>query len=74
MRENQGGNWHRGHKGMLLTGLLSMVHLFSYTAKDHLLKGGIAHSGLGPPTSIVNQENASNLREAFFQLRFPSLR
>ena len=48
----------------------------SYISQDHLHKGGTAHSGLGPPTSIINQENApkglptGSLMEAIPQLRF----
>lgn len=30
-----------------------MLSLPSYTAEDHLPKGGAAHSGLGPPSSII---------------------
>ena len=29
-----------------------------YTALDHLPRGGTAHSGLHPPTPIINQEKA----------------
>jgi hypothetical protein len=36
-------------------GLLSLL---SYTTQDHLLRGGTTHSGLGPPPSVINQENA----------------
>ena len=32
--------------------------LLSYTTEDHLSKGGTTHSGLGHPTSIINQENS----------------
>lgn len=33
--------------------------LLSYVTQDHLPKGGSTHSGLNPPTSIINEENVS---------------
>jgi len=39
-----------------------MVGYLSYAAQDYLPKDGTTHSALGPPlTSIINQENASQL-------------
>lgn len=52
-----------------------MVSYFSETDQAHLPKDGIAHSGLGPPTWITNQEKApqtcsqGNRVEAVPQLR-----
>lgn len=49
--------------------------LLSYTTLYHLPKDGTSHSELGPPTLIVNQENAptimptSLLMEAISQMR-----
>lgn len=48
----------RGHGGTLLPRLLSLL---SCTLQDHLPRGGLPHSGLGPITSITNQENAHKL-------------
>lgn len=42
--------WSRGCGGVLLSGLLSLV---SYTPQNHLPR-----SELGPPTPIIDQENA----------------
>lgn len=47
---------------------------FVYT-QDFLPSGSTIHSGLDPPKSIINQENAcsclqDNLKEAFSLLRF----
>ena len=58
-----------------LTGLLRQLSL---TSQDHLPGNGTAHSGLGFPTSIANQEHLpclqAHLMEAFFfQLRLPLL-
>ena len=45
--------------------------------QDHLSRGGTAHAGMDPPTSIMNWEKASqaypqaNLVEAFSQYKFP---
>lgn len=33
--------------------------LLSYTIQAHLLRGDIDHKELGPPTSLINQENTS---------------
>ena len=59
---------------------MSYRSLLSYTAQDHLPRGDTIHSGLSPPTSIADQENApytclqASLMEVFDQLRFPPLR
>lgn len=48
-----------------------------YTIQDSLPRGGTTQSGLVPPTSTVNQENAlvamttDSLLEAILRLRFP---
>lgn len=38
-----------------------LIHYLSYIFQDHLSKGSIAQSGLGPPTSTINKENAHRL-------------
>lgn len=42
-------NWSRGHRGVLLTGLLPIISstCFLYTTQVHLPKGGTVHSELG---------------------------
>lgn len=52
---SQGRNWSRDHGEMLLTELFS---LFPKATQYQLPRGSITHYGLGPSTSIVNQENA----------------
>ena len=57
---------------LALHGLLTLL---SYRTQNH--RGGIVHSDLGPPTSIINQGNGpqawrqANLVGAFSQFRFP---
>lgn len=41
--------------------LLDLLSLCSYTIQDHLSKGGTSHSGLGPPSSLTNQEHAAQI-------------
>lgn len=41
-------------EGMLFTGLLSRL---SYTLQDYVPRGGTAHSELGPPMSMTNQDH-----------------
>ena len=41
----------------LLACSLWLVQLLCYTTLDHLPRGGTTSDGLGPPTSIINQEN-----------------
>jgi hypothetical protein len=50
-------------------GLLSLL---SYRTQDHQPCSGHTHNGLGPSTSISNEENAlqPDLMEGFCQLRF----
>jgi hypothetical protein len=62
--------WCRGHGGMLLTGLLSLL---SYRAKT--TSPEMAPPTRGPPHLITNWENALqlNLMEAFPQLKLLSL-
>ena len=50
-----GGSQGRNHgrKGSLA------FQLLPYTTQAHLPRNGSVHSGLGPPTSISNQENVS---------------
>ena len=43
---------------VLLPGLLSLC---SYTTQDHISKAGTSHSGLGPPSSLTNQEHAAQI-------------
>lgn len=38
----------------------SLLDLLSYT-QDHLPSDGVTHSGLGPPTSVINQEKPTDL-------------
>ena len=58
--------------------LQGLLRLLSYT-QDHLLRSGTTHSELGPPISIINQENVpqtclqTSLTETFSQWRFPLL-
>jgi hypothetical protein len=55
-------------------GLLSLL---SYTTQAHLPTNGTTYSGLGSPTSMNNQQNASQmypkltLKETILQLSFP---
>lgn len=51
-------------RGMALAHWLDVHGLFSllsYTTQDYLPKKGITHSVLGPPTSIIDQENAPQI-------------
>lgn len=59
-------------------GSLSITCLLSYTTQIRLLRGGTIHSRLGPPTSVISQENilqtyqhSASLTETFSQLEFP---
>ena len=45
---------------ILLACLLAQL-AFLYIALTHLPRDGATHSGLSPPTSIINQENKSLL-------------
>ena len=64
---------------MLFTELLlhDLLSQLPYSTQDHQPMCGTAHSELGPPTSIISQENArqicllANLIETLAQLRFP---
>jgi hypothetical protein len=49
--------------GALLLSSFLMVSSawFFYTTQDHLPRDGTAHSGLSPPTSIIDQENVPDL-------------
>lgn len=38
--------------------LLGLLDLLSFALQDHLPRSGTTHSGVGPSTTIVNQENA----------------
>ena len=42
---------------MLLTGLLLLACSATFLTQDHLFRGDTAHSGLGPPISIIDLEN-----------------
>ena len=54
-----------------------MLRLLSYTPRDHLPNYNTIHIGLGPSTSVINQNTIpqtclqASLREAFSQLRLP---
>lgn len=51
----------------------SLLSLLSYRTQDHQLRNGTSHNGLGPPPSMINQENflEPDFISAFcFQLRF----
>lgn len=50
--------WLRGHGGVQLTGLLSLL---SYRTQDHQLRDCTIQNGLGLPPSISNSENALQL-------------
>lgn len=41
--------------------LPALLSLRSYTIQDHLSRCGTSHSGLGPPSSLTNQENAAQI-------------
>lgn len=51
------------------------ISLLSYSAQAHLTRNGSTHTGLGPPPSISNPDNAlrtclqTNLMKAILQLR-----
>lgn len=38
-----------------------LFNWLSYSPQDHLPRYGIVHSGLGPPSSSVGQENTHTL-------------
>lgn len=72
-----GRNWSCLLTGSLWFTQLSFIYIYRYIYIPELCaQGGTALSGLGPPKSIINQENApqtcleANLMEAFSQLRF----
>ena len=58
----------RGHGGLLLTSLFSLLF---YRTQDHQLRDGTNHHGLGLPPLITDWENALqlDLMEAFSQQR-----
>lgn len=52
----------QSHGGTLPTGLPPVTRsLCGLTPLLNLPKGGTAHRRLGPPTSIINQENAAQI-------------
>lgn len=51
----------RGHREMTLIGSSSKVHSACILYHLTLAQGGMAHNGLGPPTSIMNHENTPDL-------------
>lgn len=60
--ETPGGrNWRTNQGGVLFTGFFSIafpcLFVFFIKTQDPLCKGGTAHSELGPPALITNQEN-----------------
>ena len=54
-----------------------MISQHSHTAQDHLPRDGAAPGGLGPPTSVIHQDNLpqtrpqADLTAAVLQLRLP---
>ena len=70
----------RGNGGTLLAGLACSAWLLIAPRTTYLPRGGTSHSGLGPPSSVINQQNASqscsqaNQVGAFSQSRFPLLK
>lgn len=56
--------------------LLAGLACFFFFTQDLLSRGGVQHSGLGPPSLIMNEESAPidlptyNLMKVFSQLRF----
>lgn len=74
----QGRNLEAGTEDAMEEGSLSITCLLSYTTQIRLLCGGTVLSRLGPPTSVISQENApqtcqhsASLTETFSQLEFP---
>jgi len=55
---------------VLLTGFFNLL---SYISQDHPLKGGIAHSNLGPTTSTEYSRNlpTTNYQETFSSIKIP---
>ena len=54
---SQGRNSNRAgnlEEFCLLACIHSLLCLLSYSTQDHQARGGVAHSDLGPPTSIAN--------------------
>lgn len=50
-------NWSRSHRRMLCSAMLFLTWPVCFLIhSEHLPSGGIAHSTLGPSTSITNQE------------------
>lgn len=80
--ENQGRNTNKnleagiqaesGRNAAYWLVLCGVLSLFSYITQNSQPRGGTAYSGLGPLTSVINQENAPqpSLMEAFSELRF----
>lgn len=65
MEDGDHGRWRLAGlllKPVCLLSLFSspqgLLSLFSYTNHDHLTMGDTAHSGLSPPTTIINSQNA----------------
>lgn len=77
-QENGGRNWSRGHREVMLTGLLSMACSFCFViASSTTIPRVGAHNCLEPPTSIIDQDSIPHihlqvcLMEAFSRLRYP---
>ena len=72
---NSGSNLYRSHEALLFTGFFLLV----CSACCLIYSGPLAHSNLGAPTSISNQEDESqdcpqaNLVRVVSQTRFPLL-
>lgn len=72
-RQRPGGT-NRSHEELLTHLFLDSHRHLSYITQDHLPRAGTADSGLGPPSSIRNQENAyrhASLMKIFLPLRLP---
>lgn len=51
----------QSHRGTLILFSRLRFRFLSYISPVHQLRGGTASSGLGPPTSIINQENSPQI-------------
>ena len=57
-RKIRAGNQDRKPSTGKLAAYYWFTHSFSCRTQDHEPRGGTAHSGLGPPTVVIDQENA----------------
>jgi hypothetical protein len=62
IKGSQGTNWQRSWKSAVYwLAPYGLPNLLSYSTQDHQPTSAAAHSVLGPPTLIINQENAFRL-------------